>query len=379
MPPRTLLIGCLVLAALAAAVFAARSGAAPAAEPAIALLPSFQPPAGADGASLVEDRGWTYDSALAVIAYATAGRTKRAGELLAQLSELQNPDGSLDGSYSLTGGAGDKVIRGGVIAWTAAAATRYRDFACSGSYDQLLRGTVRWLLNNRDMRRGSATYGMVLGGPGMDSIAAEHNLVASAAFAHALDETGGSSRGCKLPLRGLPRRQLARANRLLDAAINRTLLARDDAGRVTAIRQGPADDAIALDAQAYGALWLIRHGRLEDARRVIDNADRLMLLARPDGRVGYKPFAEPWGPDVLWTEGTLQMAFAKIRLGQRPGRLLREVRAWAATSVPGMLLHSDRDDLGSPAGDYHRWPASAPAAWLTLSQATLRHQDRRGS
>jgi len=376
---RTLLIGCLILAAAAAALTAARTHAASTAEPAIALLASFQPPAGAAGASLVQDRAWTYDSALAVIAYSTAGQRKRAGDLLAQLSELQNPDGSLDGSYSLMGGAGDKVIRGGVIAWTAAAATRYRDSACSGRYDRLLRDTVRWLLNNRDTQSGSLSYGMVLGGPGMDSIAAEHNLVASAAFAHAIDETNGSSRGCKLPLRGLSRRQLTRADQLLDAAINRTLLVRDDAGQVTAIRQGPEDDAIALDAQAYGALWLIRHGRLADARRVIANADRLMLTARPDGKIGYKPFAEAWGPDVLWTEGTLQMAFAKIRLGQRPGKLLRNVRTWAATKKPRMLLHADRDDVGSAAGDYHRWPAAAPEAWMVLAQATMRRPDGQRS
>ena len=32
---------------------------------------------------------------------------------------------------------------------------------------------------------------------------------------------------------------------------------------------------------------------------------------------GYRPFAEAWGPDMLWMEGTLQMRLAKARLGRR--------------------------------------------------------------
>jgi hypothetical protein len=96
---------------------------------------------------------------------------------------------------------------------------------------------------------------------------------------------------------------------------------------------------------------------------------------RIDGRAGagaftgYKPFAEGWAPDVLWMEGTLQMRMAKAALGQDVSALDDSADRWAALTSAGMLLHADKDVVGNAAGDYHVWPAAAPAAWLMLARS----------
>jgi hypothetical protein len=126
-----------------------------------------------------------------------------------------------------------------------------------------------------------------------------------------------------------------------------------------------------------GIQWLIGRGRRDDAAAVAATADATLLVSgrRIDGRAGagaftgYKPYVEDWGPDVLWMEGTLQMRMAKAALGQDVSVLDDSADRWAALTSAGMLLHADREVVGNPAGDYHVWPAAAPAAWLTLSRS----------
>ena len=153
--------------------------------------------------------------------------------------------------------------------------------------------------------------------------------------------------------------------------IGTALLADDGDGRVY-FRQGLDDDARPVDVQALGILWLLGHDRRADALDVARHADAAMWV---DGRTvawpgaegqtfsGYRPFADAWGPDVLWMEGTLQMRLAKRRLGADTAELDRSAARWFALTSPAAPLHADR-----ATGDYHVWPAAAPAAWMTLSE-----------
>ena len=49
-------------------------------------------------------------------------------------------------------------------------------------------------------------------------------------------------------------------------------------------------------------------------------AGRTVAWPGADGQTftGYRPFADAWGPDVLWMEGTLLMRFAKSRCRPTP-------------------------------------------------------------
>ena len=159
----------------------------------------------------------------------------------------------------------------------------------------------------------------------------------------------------------------------IDPAIEATLFVRDDAGRAH-LRQGLEDDVRALDVQALGILWLLGQGRREDALAVERSADATMRVehrrvdwpgAAGQSFSGYRPFADAWGPDVLWMEGTLMMRLAKARLGSSVAAIDDSVGRWAALTAPGLPLQVDR----AAGEDYHVWPAAAPGAWLALSQS----------
>lgn len=299
--------------------------------PAVGLVPSFAPPA----PSGLLGRGWTYDTAVTAAALAIDGEPARADALLAQLAGLQDAGGALAQSYDLATGEGDGAPRSGVLAWVGLAAV------AAGGHDALLDGVVRWLAERR-----ADWHGLYRGGADVRWASTEHNLEIRALL-DALGEPVAA----------------------LDAAIDRHLLAREGPA---AFRQGFEDDVRPSDAQALGILWLLAAGREDTARAVADTAeatlrvrDRALDWPGAEGAwfTGYRPFAGDWAPDVLWMEGTLQLRLARGRLGAADAELDAAIDRWAALTPPGLLLHADR-----AAGDYHVWPAAAPAAWLRLAR-----------
>ncbi|HEY2637684.1 MAG TPA: hypothetical protein VGI54_09870 [Solirubrobacteraceae bacterium] len=346
----------LVLAGAALAVTATAAPAAPTRP--LALVASYAPPAKDPAARRVADRAWTYDSAVMAAGQAATGRTAAARRLLDQLAGLQHHDGGLDFSYDRRTGRGDGVERTGAIAWIGLAAVQYAAATGSHRYDGLADGVARWLLDRRIAVPGTLGRGLVRGGPDVRWVSTEHNLEARALLA-AVGHEGGV----------LGRRARA-ATAALDGAIDRELLVRDGDGR--AFRQGLGDDARPLDVQALGALWLRGQGRVGEAREVIAGADATMLVSGRARRgtaplVGYRPFADGWGPRVLWTEGTLQMRMAKAALGLDTSALDASIGRMAERA--GMLPQADRTVLGGVAGDFRTWPAAAPTAWRLLSRS----------
>ena len=330
------------------------------------LVESYLPPEGDRGGDPVRGRGWTYDSAITAAAYAAHGKLDAAGALLDAMQALQREDGALESSYDLRSGEGAGPLRSGTQAWVGLAALEWRGRTCSGRHDRLIAGLARWLLAHR-----MADTGLVIGGPDVAWASTEHNLEARAFLAGVVAAlTGG--RKCPPGLDGVSSDPLLadakEAVERLDSAIATHLFAGDH------MRQGLHDDARPIDVQALGILWLLGHGREDDARAVARYADATMWVtgrtvdwpgAEGQRFSGYKPFADSWGPDVLWMEGTLMMRLAKHRLGLRVTALDDQADRWAELSAPLPPLQVDR----AAGGDYHVWPAAAPAAWLALSRS----------
>ena len=330
-------------------------------------------------------RAWTYDSAVTAAALAARGDLDRAGALLDQLQALRHPDGGLALSYDIAGGQGDGRPRAGVMAWVGLAAIEWRAATCSGRHDALLLGVVQWLLARRIADRGAPGFGLLRGGTDVAWASAEHNLEARAFFAAVAATLDGrpahpdAGPPCQPGLDGLLPDAAAELSATLraavgdlDAAIERDLLVHEGPGRAH-LRQGLGDDARPVDVQALGILWLIGQGRSADAERVAASADAtLMVRNRPVAFpgaagatfTGYRPYAEAWGADVLWMEGTLQMRLAKARLGDDTAELDDSIARWTALTGPDLLLQADRAE----GEDYHAWPAAAPAAWLGLTR-----------
>lgn len=371
----------MLLAAVGAATaHALRGGPATSSSTMLDLVPSYLPPAGDPAGERIAGRGWTYDSAVVAAGLAATGRTDRAARLVAQLAELQRPDGGLDFSFDLRTGEGDGLLRSGAIAWAGLAAAELRAVTCTRRSDTLLDGVARWLLDRR------TADGLVTGGPDVTWVSTEHNLETRAFFARltALIDgrraDRGTGRTCAGGLGDLGagqaralRERLDDALERLDAAIDAELFARDGDGRAH-FRQGLRDDARPLDVQALGIQWLLGQGRRADALAVAAYADEAM---RVDGRTlgvvgsltGYRPYADAWGPDVLWVEGTLQMRAAKRALGLDTTVIDRAADSLSRISPPGYLPQADRDVVGNQAGDYRTWSSAAPAGWLALSRS----------
>ena len=353
------------------------AGSTPAGAQSGGLVVSHVVPVG-DPAAAINRRAWTYDSAVAAAAYAETGRKRAARRLLDVLARIQRDDGGFASSYSETGSHPDRLLRTGPIAWVGLAAIAYREAFCSARYDAMVAGVARWLLERRVTSASSPARGLLVGGPGVTWVSTEHNLEARAFFAHVDDASAG--RGpCPTPVDGLSaslRTQVSAAVDGLDAGIDRALFIPGPPGSAF-FGQGLDDRARPVDAQAMGIQWLLGRGRAADAAAVAATADATLRVEgrRIEGRdgagafTGYRPFADSWGPDVLWMEGTLQMRMAKAALGQDVATLDDSADRWAALTPAGLLLHADRTVVGNPAGDYHVWPAAAPASWLALSRS----------
>jgi hypothetical protein len=341
------------------------------------LVVSYEVPAGDPGAA-INGRAWTYDSAVTATADAATGRDAAAGRILDVLARIQRPDGGFASSYSADGTNPDSLLRTGAVAWVGLAAAEYRVAFCTTRYDNLLAGVARWLLDRRVSSPASDARGLLVGGPDVNWVSTEHNLEARAFFSR-LDDAAAGRGACATPLTALGsslRSRVSAAVAGLDDGIDRELFVAGPAGAAF-FGQGLNDRAHPVDAQAMGIQWLLGQGRRDDALAVAATADATLQVSdrRVDGHesagtfTGYKPFAEGWGPDVLWMEGTLQMRMAKAALGQDVAALDDSADRWAALTSGGLLLHADREVVGNPAGDYHVWPAAAPAAWLTLARS----------
>jgi hypothetical protein len=373
-PMRSAMRGALVGLVMASALCAGASAASGASA---GLVVSYAVPAKDPGA-VVNGRAWTYDSAVAAAAAVATGGEPTARRILDALARVQRPDGGFASSYAADGSNPDRLLRSGPIAWVGLASAAYRAAFCTTRYDDLIVGVARWLLERRVSAPASPARGLLVGGPDATWVSTEHNLEARAFFAR-LDDVSQARGPCTTPVNGLSsalRSQVASAVAGLDEAINRELYVAGPAGSAF-FGQGVGDRAHPVDAQAMGIQWLIGQGRRAEALAVAATADATLLVSgrRVDGRegagafTGYRPFAEGWGPDVLWMEGTLQMRMAKAALGQDVSALDDSADRWLALTGPGSMLHADKEIVGNPAGDYHVWPAAAPAAWLTLSRS----------
>jgi hypothetical protein len=309
----------LAIVLAAAAVTAAVAVAGQGGSRDLTLVRSF----GTTADAALNGRAWTYDSAVTAAGRAATGRPRSARALLDQLAALQRPDGGLDGSYDLRSGAGDGVARSGVVAWAGLAALQYRRSTGSRRFDAVAAGAARWLLALRITTGPGA--GLIRGGPDVGWASTEHNLEARALLAGVAEGPGAMAQQAEAALPAL---------------------------------------AAPVDAQALGALWLLGHGRRAEAVAVLRAADARLLVTH-GALTGYRPFGDAWGPDVIWTEGTLQMRLARAAAGLPTGTLDASVARLAAR--PGGLPQADRTATGSPAGDYHPWAAAAPSGWALLA------------
>ena len=325
------------------------------------LVRSFDIPVDDPHYASLSNYSWTYDNALATIAFVADDDRSQARELLDQLSKLQNDDGSINFAFDVTTGGASPVVRSGAVAWVGLAGAAYRARYKSNSYDKLIGGALDYLLKLRDKS------GLIAGGPDVSWVSTQHNLLA----AELIREIRGLLKS-KEEIGGYDAAELATAQSALDAAITSNLLVDD--GKTAHFAEGLNDPRIPIDVQALGTMHLLARGEIARAGRVgaYMLQDGWYVAPRttkfsPLKVSGLRPFLDANGPDVIWTEGTVESQFALTRFGLPATRVAFAVDSLAATAVGKSVgpLGADRDS-DSSWGEYRPWPTSAASSWLLM-------------
>jgi hypothetical protein len=328
------------------------------------LVRSYDIPADDPSATRLANLSWTYDSAVAAIAFDSYGATYAAQELLDQLKALQRTDGSLDFAYDVSDGDSVQQFRTGTIAWVGYAAMMHKLRTGNGKYNSLISGVADWLLT-----RQSATTGLLTGGPDVSWVSTQNNMVAYLFFSLLATDPVGSLKASDVT---------AAANKIA-AGIDSRLTITPAPGQLGFV-QGLNDPLRPLDAQTLGVMYLSARNRTADAAKVRGYIDAgfavtnrtivkssatstyNMTYAANGPFTGYRPYATG-GPDVLWEEGTAQALVATDLLGQDDTAQNRALAAWGVVGP----LQSDRTVTTSAVNEYHVWPASAAASWMMLA------------
>jgi hypothetical protein len=348
--------------------------AASTASAALALVRSYDIPAGDPSYDRLLNWSWTYDSAVTAAAFAASGLPAQAERLLDQLKALQHKDGSIESAFNVYTGESSGQLRSGTVAWTGLAAATYDTARGNSRYSQVATDAADWLLTQRDTNAISPTYGLVRGGPDVSWYSTQHNLIAYILLTRLAYDNGPKATAYRA------------AAAAIAATVERELLVQPNAAAAY-FREGYGDDVRALDTQTFGALFLVARGNLLAAAKVrayIESgfAASNRSIAKSTAAAtyndafaaagpfsGYRPYADPTGPDVLWAEGTAQVRLLRVALFDNVGSLDAATKLWDKVSGSAGPLQADRTVTGSAFNEYHVWPTAAGGAWRILSGA----------
>ena len=359
-------------------------------------------------------RSATYDNALAALAFLTTGERERAASTLDALARLLRPDGSLWFSYNTgndwpsEGDHESALVRTGAVAWVGYAFTFYLkhdppcagDRGCARERDFFSATAVRlakYLLtlqvnDQSDPRDGLLRLGygtitlaysakandvveLYLDEPAM-GISTENNMSAWF-FLRQLAELTGEVRWSQAALR-----------------IQRGLLKQlwnDGLGQFSEgfTSSGSLDSVKALDCASWGALFLLATGETKKARRALGVIEDYYATAEGEA-AGYRPYFDSpvygdpevsrfFFPDdprkqwralpIVWSEGTLGVALAYLRLGQAE-RARQLVMGLRPLNLENARLRCASLELPFQMSDA---PCVAASAWLVLVGGALLH------
>lgn len=326
------------------------------------LVRSFDIPKSDASYAALTNFSWTYDNALAVFAFISNGDKSNATQLLDQLAALQRTDGSLDFAYDVASGAGAGQARAGSLAWVGLAAAAYKRRYNTARYDPLIGGILDYVLALR------TSDGLVRGGTDVGWVSTQHNLLTVEMLRDLADQLGSS------PSKKVGSWTGAQLNTIQgtmgNAILSKLLVQR---GALASFRAGVGDDAIPIDVQALGAMYLDLRGDARDtqvANYVLQAGFFVGTRAAADGKglvSGYRPYLDATSPDVIWSEGTLESQLAFKRLGVISLSTTLSVASLSLTSLSGTVgpIAADRTSE-SRWGEFHTWSASAPASWLLV-------------
>jgi hypothetical protein len=340
----------------------------------LALVRSFSIPTDDPSYARLLNWSWTYDSAMTAAAFAAAGDTSEAQQLIDQLSALQHTDGSIEIAFNVSTGEAESTFRSGTIAAVGLAGSLFDQYARSSRYLAMQERTAAYLLTLQ------GSNGLVRGGPDVSWYSTQHNLLAYAFLVRLGNEA----------LAGGDRTHATTyytAAFKIAAAINTLLLVQQ--GSTAYFIEGLNDGVRALDTEALGIMYLQSLGQTSLASEVsaytqsaLGVSGRSITTSNTPATYnmtysahgpfsGFEPFAGANAPDVLWPEGSAEMLLAQSTIGQSTTTLTASINSIAAltSGSGGAPLQADRTVTSVPYGvEFHVWPAAAAGAWVVLAE-----------
>jgi hypothetical protein len=356
---------------------------------------------------LLFHRSATYDDALAALAFLTMGERERAASTLDALARLVRPDGSLWFSYN----AGNDwpseadhdsaILRAGAVAWVGYAFTFYlkhnppcgEDRGCIRERAFFSETAVRlanYLLTLQVNDPKDPRDGLLRLGRGTLTLAYSskaNNVIELYRDEPALGISTENNISAWFFFRQLA--ELTRDVRWSQAAerIQRGLLNQLWSDALGQFNQGfgssgSLDSSKALDCASWGALFLLAAGETRRARRALEVIEDY-YSARYGEAIGYRPYFDTpvyedaevgrfFFPDdprkqwralpLVWSEGTLGVALASLRLGQAE-RARQLVMGLTPLNLESASLRCASLDLPFEMSDV---PCVAASAWLVL-------------
>lgn len=252
--------------------------------------------------------GYTYDNALAIIAYTSVGDLESAKALLGFLIQYQLPDGSFyDSMFQANGAVRNATRSSGNQAWALYAIAFYTHQTSDAAYLPMADRLANWLISRQDPADGGITGGLNTNGSERLWTSTEHNL--DAYFALKLYSVVANNSF-----------YLDKANRCKDWLLNVGWNAAEQR-----FNTGENDPSKFLDAQSLGTIFMNDIGDLTKRSTLLKYANR-NFKTRKIFQVGSKRQTY-WGYEYgskdgsLWWEGTEQMAMAYGRAGSSASEL----------------------------------------------------------
>jgi hypothetical protein len=293
---------------------------------------------------------YTYDQAMAAVAYLALGDTARAGSLLAALQGLQSATGAWSTAFTGNGKAVANQVWIGPIYWVALAAHRHRHATGSARFSAMAEKALLFTLQYR--RADGGLTGGEEGGTLLTYVSVEENQDAYAAF-----------KAFGMPAEAEKTRAWLLAN-AWDAGNSRW-------------RVGPGRDVDFLDVNAWGVQSLGPEGPAEWRKALDYNLARMRLSKTVDG-VTVDGFDFNGDKDDVWLEGTAQMAAALKSVDRTTEAEYFIDEMLKAQKADGSLAYSL---AGGTTGDGWNMPkvaAVSSTAWLILAIQGINpfHADR---
>jgi hypothetical protein len=377
------------------------------------MILSYKIPENDPNYKYLAKRSFTYDNAVAAIAFTMAGKYRDAEFILNTLSRLVREDGSLWFSYNTHNSWPDEndhegaMVRTGALAWAGYALSYYvsirneedenfyKNDVAGRRYIAAAEKIADYLITMQVKDKKDARYGLVTGGRGTYKIEySEENKRINEIYNY--DSVGWVSVEHNIDtyfffksislVNG--KKYYFNKGELVKKSILKSFWDRKSGQFFRGIKvDGKKDLALPLDGASWGALFLSSIGAEGKMNRSLDFIDK-NFSTESEFFKGYAPYFDEYvyedeklnshifdsnkktkwkDINVVWSEGSLGVAAAWIKAGNMD-KGLEIIKNTSAMSVDGGLIYSS-ENLPYLFSDY---PSVAGSGWFIIASELYR-------